>query len=185
VLDLVCLNKMTGTDLSESRVLLSQLADLAQHHKRNPHMPGTIEKFASIVPELHSMADSMSSSQSPVVERKTEDATNNEPAAPPRPTSQQQQDLVPYPYHQSTTNSGAYMFADNVPGHFYPEQPPTNGAYSNARYDRSTQMNFMDFTISNINEWNWGDLGNLIGNEAAPSIHPHMHAPPGPPPGPG
>jgi hypothetical protein len=39
-------------------------------------------------------------------------------------------------------------------------------------------MNFMDFTISNINDWNWGDLGNLIGNEAVPSIHPHMQGPP-------
>jgi hypothetical protein len=181
VLDLVCLKKMAGTDLSESRVLLSQLADLAQRHKRNPHMPGTIEKFASIVPELHSMADSMSTAQSPVMERKMEDSTNSEPGTS-RPSSQQQQEIAPFPYHQSSTNSGAYMFADNIPGQFYPEQPHAQAPYSTTRFDRSTQMNFMDFTISNINDWNWGDLGNLIGNEGVPNIHPHM---PGPSQGPG
>ncbi|OAL06867.1 hypothetical protein IQ06DRAFT_371979 [Phaeosphaeriaceae sp. SRC1lsM3a] len=184
VLDLVCMNKMGGTDLSESRVLLSQLADLAQRHRRNSHMPGTIEKFASIVPELHSMADSMSTSQSPVMERKVEDKSNTE-AGSSRPSSQQQQEVVPYPYLQSTTNSGAYMFADNMPGQFYPEQPQhPQAAYSSTRFDRNTQMNFMDFTISNINEWNWGDLGNLIGHEGVqvPNVHPHM---PGPPQGPG
>lgn len=186
VLDLVCLYKISGTDLSESKVLLSQLADLAQRHRRNPHMPGTIEKFASIVPELHSMADSMSTSQSPIMERKVEDNPSSEPGAS-RPSSQQQQqhEIVPYPYHQSTTNSGAYMFADNVPGQFYPEPPHTQGVYPNARYDRGTQMNFMDFTISNINDWNWGDLGNLIGSEQVPANHPHMHASHGPPQGPG
>jgi hypothetical protein len=120
------------------------------------------------------------------MERKIEETPNSEPGAS-RPSSQQQQqqEIVPYPYHQSTTNSGAYMFADNVPGQFYPEppHPHPHTAYPNARYDRGTQMNFMDFTISNINDWNWGDLGNLIGSEQA--IHPHMHAPQGPSQGPG
>jgi hypothetical protein len=175
VLDLVCVNRMAGAHLSESKILLSQLADLAQRHKRNSYMPGTIAKFASIVPELHSMAESMSTSQSPVVERKLENLNTSE-AGPSRPASQQQhQELVPFPYHQSTTNSGAYMFADNVPGQFYPEPPHAHGAYSSARFDRN---NFMDFTISNINDWNWGDLGNLIGSEAVPNIHPHMQGPP-------
>jgi hypothetical protein len=78
------------------------------------------------------------------------------------------------------------MFADNLPGQFYPEPPHGHapGAYSATRFDRSTQpMNFMDFTISNINDWNWGvDLGNLIGPDGVPNIHPHMQ---GPPQGPG
>jgi hypothetical protein len=187
VLDLVCLNKMNGTHLSESKILLSQLADLAQRHKRNPHMPGTIAKFASIVPELHSMADSLNSDHSPAMERKQEDIPNSEQGSS-RPTSQQQE-LVPYPQFQSTTNSGAYMFADNVPGQFYPDPNHGHGAYPNARYERGTQMNFMDFTISNINDWNWGDLGNLVDPQSVPGIpphphpHPHMHAPPGPPQG--
>jgi hypothetical protein len=182
VLDLVCLNKMAGTDLSESRVLLSQLADLAQRHKRNPHMPGTIEKFASIVPELHSMADSMSTEQPPIMGQKLEDNPHSDEPGTSRPSSQHQQELAPYPYPQSATNSGAYMFADNMPAHFYPEQPHAHAPYSATRFDRSTQMNFMDFTISNINDWNWGDLGNLIGNEGVPNIHPHL---PGPSQGPG
>jgi hypothetical protein len=182
VLDLVCLNRMAGTDLSESRVLLSQLADLAQRHKRNPHMPGTIEKFASIVPELHSMADSMSTEQPPIMDHKLEDNPHSDEPGTSRPSSQQQQELAPYPYPQSATNSGAYMFADNMPAHFYPEQPHAHAPYSATRFDRSTQMNFMDFTISNINDWNWGDLGNLIGNEGVPNIHPHL---PGPSQGPG
>lgn len=183
VLDLVCSNSVAGTDMSESKVLLSQLADLALRHKRNPHMPGTIEKFASIIPDLHSMADSMSEPESPVMERKPEAALNGEPGpSSSRPTSQQHHEMVPFPYHQSTTNSGAYMFADQGPGRFYPEPEHTNGAYSHAR---STQMQFMDFTINNINDWNWGDLGNLIGSEAVPGMHPQMHppAPPGAPPG--
>lgn len=177
VLDLVCLNKMTNTDLSNSRILLSQLADLAQRHKRNPHMPGTIEKFASIVPELHSMADSMSNSQSPALERKIEDTVSGEPGPSSRPTSQQQHEIVPFPYHHSATNSGTYMFADGAPARFYPESEPPTSAYPNARFDRSTQMQFMDFTINNINEWNWGDLGNLIDPQ-------QMQPPLGPPPGP-
>jgi hypothetical protein len=166
--------------MSESRVLLSQLADLAQRHLRNPHMPGTIQKFASIVPELHSMADSLSKSPSPTLQRNSSEAPNDE-LAPARPASQQQQELAPYPYHQSSTNSGAYMFADNVPGRFYPEQDPANTAYPSARYNRNAQLDFMDFTISNINDWNWGDLGNLIGDAAVPNVHSHM-PPPGQPP---
>jgi len=182
VLDLVCLNKMAGTDLSESKVLLSQLADLAQRHMRNPYMPGTIAKFASIIPELHSMAESLGS-QPPVMERNPEDNLNSE-QEPARPTSQQQQqDVVPFPYHQSTTNSGAYMFADNVSAQFYPEPNQGHGQYPNTRYERGTQMNFMDFTISNINDWNWGDMGNLIDSQSVPGIHPHLHPPQGPPPG--
>jgi hypothetical protein len=184
VLDLVCANKINGTDLSESRILLSQLSDLAQRHKRNPHMPGTIEKFASIVPELHSMADSMNNSSSPLMERKLEDDTRGEPGPSARPINHQQHGMAPYPYHHSTTNSGAYMFADNVPPRFYPEPEHTNGAYTHARMERNTQMQFMDFTINNINDWNWGDLGNLIGPDAVPNMHPQMHPPPGPPPGP-
>ncbi|KAH7069462.1 fungal-specific transcription factor domain-containing protein [Paraphoma chrysanthemicola] len=187
VLDLVCLNKMTDSNMSESRVLLSQLADLAQHHLRNPHMPGTIHKFASIVPELHSMADSLSKPQSPTLHRNSTD-TSNEHSVLARPVSQQQhqqqQELAPYPYHHSSTNSGAYMFADNTPARFYPEQDSASNAYPATRYNRNTQMDFMDFTISNINDWNWGDLGNLIGDTAVPAVHPHMPppGPPGPPP---
>ncbi|KAH8726261.1 fungal-specific transcription factor domain-containing protein [Phaeosphaeriaceae sp. PMI808] len=185
VLDLVCLNKTVGTDVSDSRIILSQLADLALRHKQNPYMPGTIEKFASIIPDLHSMADSLSASKATVIERKPEENANGNPGhhCPPA----HQQEIGPFPYHQSSTNSGAYMFADNVPGHFYPEQNHPSEAYPNTRFDRNTQMNFMDFTIHNINDWNWGDLGNLIGNEAVPNIHSHMHPPPGhpPPSGPG
>jgi hypothetical protein len=180
VLDLVCSNNLADSNMSESRVLLSQLADLAQRHLRNPHMPGTIQKFASIVPELHSMADSLSKSPSPTLQRNSSEAPNDE-LAPARPASQQQQELAPYPYHQSSTNSGAYMFADNVPGRFYPEQDPANTAYPSARYNRNAQLDFMDFTISNINDWNWGDLGNLIGDAAVPNVHSHM-PPPGQPP---
>ncbi|KAF2832561.1 hypothetical protein CC86DRAFT_91193 [Ophiobolus disseminans] len=184
VLDLVCLDKTAGSELSDSRVLLSQLADLAQRHRRNPHMPGTIEKFASIVPELHSMADSMGKSESPVLERKLEEVTSGDLRPSSRLTSQQQHEVAPYTFHQSTTNSGAYMFADNAQARYFPESENTNAAYPNARFDRNTQMQFMDFTINNINEWNWADLGNLIGTEAVPNVHQQLHLPPGPPPGP-
>ena len=182
VLDLVCLNKLHGSEMSDARLLLSQLADLAQRHRRNPHMPGTLEKFASIVPELHSMADSLNSSQSSAVKPK-------ETVAPgPSHATQHQhheQDIGTYPYLQSSTNSGAYLFADNVPGRFHAEEEYTeNAGYPNARFDRSTPSHFMDFTINNIHDWNWGDLGSLLGNEAGPNLHAqgHGHAPPGPPP---
>lgn len=174
VLDLVCLNKITGTDMSASRILLSQLADLAQRHKRNPHMPGTIAKFASIVPELQSMVNAMNTSKSPAsTTPKLEGAreTNFEPS---HPSTQQRQDVIAHPFHQSITNSGAYMFADNIPGRFYPEPQYAAGpAYSTARFDRS----FMDFTINNIHDWNWGDLGSLLGNESLPNGHPSASGP--------
>jgi hypothetical protein len=169
VMDLVCMNKITGTDMSASRILLSQLADLAQRHKRNPHMPGTIQKFASIVPELQSMVNAMNTSKSPVTAVSKVEIANPTSHETSRPPPQQAQEAVTYPFHQSSTNSGAYMFADNIPGRFYPEQPYPGPAYSTARFDRNTQMSFMDFTINNIHDWNWGDLGNLLGNEGVPN----------------
>jgi hypothetical protein len=160
VLDLVCTNAKPGVnEVSESRILLSQLADLAQRHRRNPHMPGTIEKFASLVPELHSMANSI----------------NTSPSA--QPESQREPDRTPHvgqmgtgtnalQFATSSTNSGAYMFADNHASRFYPDHDFAGGAlYSNTRLDRNTQMSFMDFTINNIQDWNWGDLGSLLGND--------------------
>ena len=163
------MNKVTGTDMSASRILLSQLADLAQRHKRNPHMPGTIQKFASIVPELQSMVNAMNTSKSPVAAVFKAEIANPTSHESSRPPAQQQQEAVTYPFHQSSTNSGAYMFADNIPDRFYPEQPYPGPAYSTARFDRDTQMSFMDFTINNIHDWNWGDLGNLLGNEGVPN----------------
>jgi len=69
------------------------------------------------------------------------------------------------------------MFADNLPGRYYQEAEFVAGApYSNTRFDRHTQMSFMDFTVNNIQDWNWGDLGTLLGPDGVP------HAPPPPPP---
>ncbi|KAF2113099.1 fungal-specific transcription factor domain-containing protein [Lophiotrema nucula] len=166
VLDLVCTNKQGREDMSESRILLSQLADLATKHMRNTHMPGTVGKWASIVPELHSMANSMNASSSSLASSQV---------APTKPESSSSRHIEPshpdistYPI-QSTTNSGAYMFADNVPGRLYPEaQYVGGGPVMNSRidrYDRNTQMSFMDFTINNIQDWNWGDLRSLLSNE--------------------
>jgi hypothetical protein len=164
VLDLVCCIKKNMNTVPESRILLSQLADLATRHRRNPHMPGTIEKWASIVPELHSMADSMN--PRPAAVPKKEPRSTMERVGPARQLPPPHSDAPPFSYHQSTTNSGAYMFADNTPGRFFPEADFA-GPYPNAgaRFDRREQMNFMDFTINNIQEWNWGDLGSLLGNE--------------------
>ncbi|CAN9362486.1 unnamed protein product [Alternaria alternata] len=178
VLDLVCLNKLGGTDMSESRILLSQLADLAQRHRRNPYMPGTIEKFASLVPELHSMADSLAS---PVrfaePELETHD-TGPQSSLPPQQLSQP--DAVPHMYHQSPPGVGTYMYADPMPGRIYPDQAYMGPAmHPNARFDRTTQMQFMDFTINNIHEWNWADIGTMVGPEGVPNMpgNPHVHGP--------
>ena len=176
VLDLVCVDQMTGTDMSASRILLSQLADLAQRHKQNPHMPGTIEKFASIVPELQSMVNNMHISRSPAPTAPQTTISRNPSRETSRPPQLPSQEAALYPFHQTSTNNGAYMFADNIPGRFYPEPQYAGPAYSTARFDRNTQMSFMDFTINNIHDWNWGDLGSLLGNEGAPNGHP----PPGP-----
>jgi hypothetical protein len=173
VLDLVCTNKLGGTSMSESRILLSQLADLAQRHRRNPYMPGTIEKFASLVPELHSMADSLAS---PVrfAEPKLEmNDSGPQTSLPPQPS---QLDTVQHLYHQSPPSTGAYMFADDVPGRIYPDEAYVGPAMQpNARFDRTTQMQFMDFTINNVHDWNWGDIGCLPENECVPNLHGHSH----------
>lgn len=179
VLDLVCMNKITGTDMSASRILLSQLADLAQRHKRNPHMPGTIQKFASIVPELQSMVNAMNNSKlSMVTAPKAEVTTHTNPEGL-GPSMQQPHEVVTYPFHHTSTNSGAYMFADDAPGRFYPEQQYPGTPYSTARFDRNTQTSFMDFTINNIHDWNWGDLGSLLGNEGVPNGPLPSQPPPG------
>lgn len=172
VLDLVCLTKITGTGMSASRILLSQLADLAQRHKQNPHVPGTIEKWASIIPEYQSMVNTMSSVQSPGTT-----TSHAEVAQPPvqgasRPPRPSQQEAAMFPFQHSSTNGGAYMFTDSIPTRFYPDQQFASPAYSTARFDRNTQMSFMDFTINNIHDWNWGDLGSLLGNEGAPNSQP-------------
>jgi len=180
VLDLVCLNKLGSTTMSESRILLSQLANLAQRHRRNPYMPGTLEKFASLVPELHSMADSLASSvrfAEPKLE--THDSGPQTSLPPQQPT---QTDTVSHIYHQSPPGTGAYMFADHMPGRMYPDQPYVGTGttiHPSTRFDRTTQMQFMDFTINNMNDWNWGDIGGLLGTEDAPTMHgnPHVHGP--------
>ncbi|KAF1360383.1 hypothetical protein EJ07DRAFT_117041 [Lizonia empirigonia] len=171
VLDLVCLNKITGVDMSASRILLSQLADLAERHKRNPHMPGTIEKFASIVPELQLMVNAMNTKKSPPSTAPKPEVSKNVDLQTSRPPPPHPPDVAAYPFQQSPTNSGAYMFADVTSGRFYPEPPYPGPAYSTARFDRNTQMSFMDFTINNIHDWNWGDLGSLLSNESAAAGH--------------
>ncbi|KAF1838657.1 hypothetical protein BDW02DRAFT_365471 [Decorospora gaudefroyi] len=174
VLDLVCLSKLGGTDMSESRILLSQLADLAQRHRRNPCMPGTIEKFASLVPELHSMADSLAS---PVrfADPKLE-IVHATPQTSLPPQLSEPDTTASHLYHQSPPSTGAYMFADDVPNRMYPEQAYVGPAlHPQARFDRTTQMQFMDFTINNIHDWNWGDVGNLLGTEGLPNMHGHPH----------
>ncbi|KAH9860720.1 hypothetical protein J1614_012052 [Plenodomus biglobosus] len=182
ILDLVCLNKFSSSQsVSESRILLSQLADLAQRHRQNPYMPGTIEKFASIVPELHSMADALDNAATPAKDPsvKVVETVAGTSCTPPQP----QPDSEPYQYLHSSTNSGAYMFADNMQDRYQHDPAyPVLAGYPNPRFDRSTQSHFMDFTINNINDWNWGDLSNLLGTEAVPNMHTHGQAPPGPPP---
>jgi hypothetical protein len=184
VLDLVCKSsKRRSNDVSESRILLSQLADLAQRHRRNPLMPGTIEKFASIVPELHAMANSTDKSLKRQVDTQSEPGP---PALAVQPQEQlhqqqqeqqqeqqQQQQSTPFELHHSITNSGAYMFADNTPVSFYPSAELMAGAsYSNTRFDRNAHMSFMDFTLNNIQDWNWGNLGSLLGPDGMPQECP-------------
>ena len=185
VLDLVCQNKMGTVETCESRALLVQLAELSQKHLRNPCMPGTIAKFASLVPELHAMVESMMIAQAAPRMAKSEPRSSVSEPVPVEQTLPSQPHVAPFAYSHPTTNSGAYIFADNMPGRYYTHADYSTGApYSNTRFDRSTQMQFMDFTVNNIHDWNWGDMGNLLGPEGA--HHGHHHVPtslPGLPPG--
>ncbi|ORX95920.1 fungal-specific transcription factor domain-domain-containing protein [Clohesyomyces aquaticus] len=177
VLDLVCGAKQNDSHLSDSKILLSQLADLATKQRRNPHMPGTIDKFAAIVVELHSMADTMTARAQPL---KLKIETRPEHPAPLKELSPSNHSDPPYPY-QSKTNSGAYIFGDNVAGRYFPDVDFAGGdaggaasggsSFPNTRFDRGSQMSFMDFTINNIGDWNWADLGSLLGNDGGIS-HP-------------
>lgn len=181
VLDLVCLNKLANPlGMSESAMLLSQLADLAQRQRRNPCIPGTLDKFASLVPELHSMAEALHSTTTPAG---ATDAGVKSVGAVSVAAPQPHHDPEPYQYLPPSTNSGAYIFADNMQDR-YEQDPayPVLGGYPNTRSDRSTQSHFMDFTINNIHDWNWGDLTNLLSTEAVPDMHSHVQPPPGPPP---
>jgi hypothetical protein len=157
VLDIVCANKLGDSEISESRILLAQLADIATRHLRNPHMPGTMRKWASVLLETQNMVHTMSTVPAPKTEA-------TEEARPAHLVPTLQPELSPYTF-QSTTNGGAYMFADGTPGSIYhmPDLAPT-GMMSNPQFDRAG-MGFMDYTINNIAGWNWGDLGNLLGHE--------------------
>ncbi|KAF2134186.1 hypothetical protein P153DRAFT_280429 [Dothidotthia symphoricarpi CBS 119687] len=192
VLDLVCLDRLPGADSSHPRLLLSQLAHLATRHRRNRYMPPTLARFASIIPELQSMVSAMNTSSSPPLApsssatpatdaRSEPHDANPEPMRPPPPLQTHQD--VPYPFPQSSTNSNAYNFPGNIPVRYYPDQGFTGepALYPNTRFDRSSQMNFMDFTVNNIQDWNWGDFGSFLGNDGAQSM-PNIHnpAPPGP-----
>lgn len=212
VLDLVCMTKReSGTD-TQSRVLLAQLAELAQKHRQNTHMPGTIEKWASIIPELHSMSDSMESeapqahltkveSDSPSLDTSPSKAGPHAHAhahalppplsrnAPPAPHPSHPV-FEPYPYHQysapalSTTNSGAYMFSDNLPGRGFPgfaEFPGGSAGSSNLRAERGESGNgngggggggngvqnpMMQFTMGDMG----GDWGLGVGEMWDPGV---------------
>jgi hypothetical protein len=140
VLDLICLTKLGGTDMSESRILLSQLADLAQQHRRNPYMPGTIEKFASLVPELHSMADSLASTVRFAEPKLEIGDSKSQPSLPPQAS---RLETAPHLFHQSPPSTGTYMFAEEMPGRMYPDQPYIGPAmHPQGRFDRTTQMQF-------------------------------------------
>lgn len=158
--------------MCESRILLSQLADQMQRHLRNPYVPGTLAKFASLVPELRCMIDAIDSTSPPMTNAKAPavDMAPNIHHAP-QPSVM---DMGSYTYMHSTTNNGAYMLADDITGRMHPHPPFQDvSAYPN----RNMQSQFMDFTINNIHDWNWSDLGNLLGNEAVPNTQTHPHAP--------
>ncbi|PVH97173.1 hypothetical protein DM02DRAFT_685827, partial [Periconia macrospinosa] len=104
VLDIVCLQYMgvisggaandSSGDVPESRILLTQLADLAHKNRQNPHIPGTIEKFFSIVPELHVMADSAiqnmilsTNSTTATTDRRPRAPSTTPPPTPPTPAT--------------------------------------------------------------------------------------------------
>ncbi|OAG00700.1 uncharacterized protein CC84DRAFT_1168750 [Paraphaeosphaeria sporulosa] len=172
VLDLVCQSKMGALDASESRDLLPRLADLIRKHLQNTNVPGTIAKFGSLVPELHAMVEAMIAAQvSPQMSQPEVRSSLSEPE-PASQTLPSQAQVAPFAYsHQNTTN-GAFVFADTMPSRFYSHTDYAAGApYSNTRYDRSTQMQFMDFTVNNIQDWHWGDMGNLLGPDGT---HPHQ-----------
>ncbi|KAF2440848.1 hypothetical protein P171DRAFT_434596 [Karstenula rhodostoma CBS 690.94] len=179
VLDLVCQNKIGALDASESRILLPQLADLIRKHLQNTNVPGTIAKFGSLVPELHAMAESMIAAHvSPHMSQPEVRSSLSEPV-PVSQTPPSQPQVAPFAYSHRNTGNGAYVFADTMPSRFYSHTDYATGApYSNTRYDRSTQMQFMDFTVNNIHDWNWGDMGNLLGPDGA---HPHQVSQPIPP----
>jgi hypothetical protein len=151
LIDLVSTRKRDGTDVPESRALLQQLSDLCSKHMPNPRMPGTIGKWASMVPELYLMVESMGD------DGKVDSCTHPSSS---RQMEQIPQDLSAFPF-QSTTNSGAYMFTHNMPGRLFPEPefPPHAGPFPHTSHDRGTQMNFMDF--NSFAEWNFGDHGSL------------------------
>jgi len=173
VLDLVCLHKTASPNLPESRVLLSRLADLAQRHRRNPYMPGTMQKFASLIPELHSMANALDSTPTTAAVDtgvKVVDAVvgvSHPPEQPPH-------DLGPYYHFPSTTNSVGFMVADDMQ-HRHPPDPvyPVLSGDSDTRFETSTQSYFMEFTMNNIHDWDWGDLSNLLGTETLPNMSAH------------
>ncbi|KAL5449114.1 hypothetical protein PMIN07_009186 [Paraphaeosphaeria minitans] len=188
VLDLVCQSRTRALDASESRDLLPQLADLIRKHLQNTNVPGTIAKFGSLVPELHAMAESMIAAQASPQMSQPEVPSLAEPVPASHPLPSQTQ-VAPFAYSHPNTSNGAYVFADTMPNRFYSHTDYAAGApYSNTRYDRSTQMRFMDFTVNNIQDWHWGDMGNLLGPHGS---HPHQPSqampqqtmPPGLPPG--
>ncbi|KAJ4344858.1 uncharacterized protein N0V89_012602 [Didymosphaeria variabile] len=163
VLDLVCHHKLEALETSKSRLLLPQLAQLIRKHLQNTNVPGTIAKFGSLVPELHSMAEFMIAPASPQLTKEVRSSVSD-----PVPTvqtqtqalpSQPQPQVPPFAYSHPNTNNGAYVFADTMSGRYFSPADYTGAPYANTKFDRSTQMQFMDFTVNNIQDWNWGIWG--------------------------
>lgn len=151
LIDIVSTRRRHGTDAAESCTLLLQLSNLCSKHMLNPRMPGTIRKWASMVPELYLMVDSLGTDG----KLDCTHATSSQ-LMDPLP-----QELSTFPF-QSTTNSGAYMFTYGMPtGRMFPEPDFTHhaGPFPPTGYVCGTQLNFMDF--NSTAEWNFGDHTNL------------------------
>ncbi|KAF2280998.1 uncharacterized protein EI97DRAFT_447104 [Westerdykella ornata] len=152
LLDLVCTRKRTGEDVPQSRALLTRLANLTTEQRRNPHMPGTIDKWASLVPELLSMVECMDTALG--AQQEVAPSLTSVKTAQDAPLSH------PVPFHSPppAAQNGSSVFPELAGPAVLPRAPT----------DRGSQMNFVNFNIHNISDWNWADIGNLLGGQALP-----------------
>ncbi|KAF2749969.1 hypothetical protein M011DRAFT_465618 [Sporormia fimetaria CBS 119925] len=185
LLDLICTRRRRGgiDGAAQSLSLLSRLAELATKHRQDPHMPGTMEKWASLIPELLSMAESVEINAG---QGEQHQHRSMELLGPPSTNVQGGMGEganflphvhLPHPLSSASGNTG-YHLTDNDgrgKGRFTfgsNTVPPTasgpsysNRAHDYARPNAGPQMNVMDFPISNISEWNWADFGGLAFSE--------------------
>lgn len=156
VLDLVCLTK-EGKDTSRTLRTIEDTASLAKHYMRNPKLPGTLRKWATLITELSTMAKRHCDAQNSEIIREDNGIELIDMPQQQGPgmadarlllSLQQSQDgLTLGPDNQSPI-AGSYEQNAGMPG--------------TLRRDWSSGLNIDSMLPEGMQDWGWDDIELLL-----------------------